>query len=87
MADIAHCESRFRHLNSEGDIFRGKVNPNDIGVMQINTDYHQDEAAEMGIDIYSLKGNLEYARFLYEKQGTKPWNSSRPCWAKYALAK
>ena len=87
MADIAWCESRFRHVGPDGEIFRGKVNDQDIGVMQINTRYHQARAEGMGIDIYSLEGNLEYAKFLYEKQGTKPWNSSKPCWGKYAVAK
>lgn len=86
MADIAWCESRFRHLTPEGEVFRGKVNKSDIGVMQINTYYHGAKAEELGIDLYSLYGNLEYARYLYEKEGTKPWNSSRPCWGKYASA-
>lgn len=87
MANIAWCESRYRHLNPEGEIFRGKVNNNDIGVMQINTKYHEATAEKMDIDIYSLKGNLEYAKYLYEKEGTRPWNSSRPCWGKLAVAK
>ena len=80
LAQIAWCESRMRHLDEDGEIFRGKVNANDIGVMQINTKYHEATATDMGIDIYSLKGNLEYAKYLYEKQGTKPWNSSKKCW-------
>jgi hypothetical protein len=85
LANIAFCESRFRHLNEKGEIFRGKVNTDDIGVMQINTKYHLDRAEEMDIDLYSLKGNLEYAKFLYTKEGTTPWNSSRPCWGKLAV--
>lgn len=84
MADIAWCESRFRHLTPEGEIFRGKVNNNDIGVMQINTAYHAKAAEELGIDLYSLQGNLAYAKYLHEKEGTRPWNSSRPCWGKLA---
>ncbi|MBU6310413.1 hypothetical protein KGO06_00560 [Patescibacteria group bacterium] len=87
MAEIAKCESRFRHLAPNGDIIRGKVNKSDIGVMQINTYYHEEAADELGIDLYSLDGNLEYARYLHEREGTKPWNSSRPCWGKYATAK
>lgn len=82
MAEIARCESRFRHLSKDGEIFRGKVNKSDIGVMQINTYYHRDAAEKLGIDLYSLHGNLEYAQYLYEKEGTVPWNSSKPCWGK-----
>ena len=87
MANIAWCESRFRHLNPEGEIFRGKVNDQDIGVMQINIKYHLVRSKELGVDIYSLKGNLEYAKHLYDTEGNTPWNSSRPCWGKVAVAK
>lgn len=82
MADIAWCESRMRHMTPDGEIFRGVVNKSDIGVMQINTYYHGAKADELGIDLYSLRGNLEYAKYLYEKEGTQPWSSSRPCWGK-----
>ena len=82
LADIAWCESRVRHLDKNGEILRGKVDSDDIGVMQINTRYHADTAEELGIDLYSLNGNLSYARYLYEKQGTKPWLSSNPCWGR-----
>ncbi len=87
MADIAWCESRFRHLDKDGQIFRGKVVKEDIGVMQVNTYYHEKKAKELGIDLYSLSGNLAYAKYLYEKQGTKPWASSEPCWGKLAASK
>lgn len=86
LADIAWCESRFRHLTPEGEIFRGKVNNSDIGVMQVNTYYHEEKAEALGLDLYSLSGNLAYAQYLFDREGTKPWNSSRPCWGKYASA-
>jgi hypothetical protein len=80
LAEIARCESRYRHLNKSGEILRGEVNALDIGVMQINTHYHEETADELGINLHTLEGNLSYARYLYEKQGTKPWKSSKPCW-------
>ncbi len=82
MDDIAWCESRMRQTNSDGTIFRGLVNPNDVGVMQINTMYHLEDSKKMGLDIFTLEGNLKYARYLFEKQGAAPWKSSSPCWAK-----
>lgn len=85
LADIAWCESRMRHLDKNGELLRGTVDSDDVGVMQINTRYHLETAQELGIDVYSLKGNLEYARYLYDKQGTKPWLASSPCWGKLAL--
>ncbi len=81
MAKVAWCESRNRQWNKDGSIFRGKVNPSDVGVMQINTYYHEKKAKEMGIDLMTLEGNLKYGKYLYEKEGTTPWNSSSPCWA------
>ena len=83
MIRIAKCESTFKQLDKDGDVHRGKVNNADVGVMQINEKYHLDTAEEADLNIYTLKGNAAYARKLYEKEGTKPWSSSKPCWGKY----
>ena len=80
LAEVARCESQFRHYGKSGNIIRGVVVPEDIGVMQINEKYHGEKAESLGLDIYSLEGNLEYAKYLYEKEGTKPWRSSAKCW-------
>ncbi|GEM_PF-1601107 len=80
MAEIARCESTFRHYNTTGTPLRGVVNSNDVGVMQINENYHLEQSRSLGYDIYSRKGNLKYARHLYETQGTTPWRASKPCW-------
>ena len=82
MAKIAKCESRHRHLNKSGGVLRGEKNRYDVGVMQINELYHAETAKKMGLNLLNLDDNVAYARYLYEKQGTKPWNSSAPCWAK-----
>lgn len=80
MVQIARCESTFRHTLKNGTVLRGKHDPADTGVMQINARYHSKEAAALGYDLTDLHGNLAYARHLYEKKGTQPWNASRPCW-------
>jgi len=82
MAEIAKCESTYRQLTKDGKILRGEVNRADVGVMQINELYHAKQAKEMGFDIKTLDGNLAYAKWLYEKEGTKPWSSSKPCWGR-----
>ena len=82
MVNIAWCESRFRQFDKDGDAFRGVVNDQDVGVMQINEHYHLDTAEDGNYNIYSVDGNMAYARKLYEKFGTAPWNSSKPCWGK-----
>lgn len=84
MAKIAKCESAYRHLGSDGQVLRGRKTPLDRGVMQINLHYHQDVAEKMGLDLHDLDDNVAYARYLYEKQGAKPWMSSSACWSKFA---
>lgn len=84
LADIAWCESRMRHLGKDGEILRGTVDPDDIGVMQINTRYHEKKAEELGLDIYSLNGNLAYAKYIYDRQGVRPWLASAACWGRLA---
>ncbi len=83
MIEVARCESTFRHLDEDGDIHRGRVNKSDVGVMQINEYYHLDQAEKRNLDIHTIEGNTAYARDLYEREGTRPWSSSKPCWGKY----
>lgn len=87
MIDIAQCESHFRQFNTDGDVYRGVQNNQDVGVMQINEHYHLDTSKKLNLDIYTLAGNMAYARYLYEKEGTAPWASSEPCWGKTKAAK
>lgn len=83
MKEIARCESRNRQYNHRGEVLRGEKNTYDRGVMQINILYHGETADKLGLDVHNIDGNVAYARYLYEKQGTKPWNSSSKCWGKY----
>ncbi len=80
LAEVAKCESTYRHYKKDGTVIRGLVNSDDIGVMQINEKYHADRAEKLGFDIYNLEDNLAYAKWLYEKEGLKPWKSSSKCW-------
>ncbi|MEX2010226.1 MAG: hypothetical protein WD874_00255 [Parcubacteria group bacterium] len=82
MVQIAGCESRFRQYKN-GNVIRGEINNKDVGVMQVNEHYHAATALKLGIDIYSIDGNVAYARYLYEKEGARPWMSSSACWAKF----
>jgi hypothetical protein len=80
LAEVARCESRFRQVDKKGETLTGAVNEFDKGVMQINEYYHGDRAEALGLDIHTLEGNAKYARFLFEKEGLRPWNSSSKCW-------
>ncbi len=79
---IAFCESSYRHFNKSGLVRRGVVNSYDVGVMQINELYHAKEANALGYDLETIDGNVAFARRLYKREGSRPWNSSSPCWDK-----
>lgn len=81
MRKIAECESRSRHWDDKGEVLIGHMTP-DIGLFQISPYWHGKEVKKLGIDIYSLEGNAEYAMILYKKNGTKDWNASEDCWNK-----
>lgn len=84
LAEIAKCESTFRQYSSSGEVIKGRVNKSDVGVMQINKYYHLKQAEKLGYDLHTIEGNMAYAKVLYNREGTKPWNSSSKCWKKYA---
>lgn len=86
LADIARCESDFRQYTENGELLRGKIDNNDVGVMQINERYHLKKSQDMGHDIHTLDGNLAYAKWLYGEMGSKPWKSSSACWGHHELA-
>lgn len=80
LVEVARCESELRHFNKEtGDVLRGKVNPLDTGILQINKKYHLDKAVEMGLDLENKVDNINYGIWLFKKEGTKPWSWSKPC--------
>lgn len=85
---VCSCESTGspfntpRQFNPDGSVVRGRINPRDIGMCQINADYHEIAAKKMNMDIYTEEGNIRYANYLYEHQGLKPWSWSKPCWSK-----
>lgn len=85
MVEVARCESQYRQFH-EGEVLRGKVNPRDVGIFQINEDYHLSIAANLDLDIETIEGNIAYARHLYNQKGTSPWIWSKPCWGKKAAS-
>jgi hypothetical protein len=85
LAEVARCESHFTQFTKSGKVLRGRVVPEDVGVMQINETYHLAEAKKLGFDIYTLEGNMAYARYLYVDKdlGARPWLASSKCWSKF----
>jgi hypothetical protein len=82
MVDIARCESQFIQFNKDGSVHRGRINPADVGIFQVNESYHLKASEKLNLDIHTVEGNLKYARHLYENEGADPWSASSPCWGK-----
>lgn len=79
---ICMAESGGKQFKADGNVVRGRVNPSDIGYCQINEPIWNDKARQMGLDIYTEKGNKDMAKFIFENYGTDPWNSSKAGWKK-----
>lgn len=80
MIEIARCESKFRQYTDFGNPLYGGAGGQMVGVFQVNAPVHKAYARSIGFDIETLEGNLGYAKHLYQKEGTRPWLSSFPCW-------
>lgn len=78
--DIAYCESNHRQFTSSGEVLRGKENPSDVGVYQINEQYHLEHSRKLGYDIYTTEGNIDYAMWLLKNEGGRHWYWSAKCW-------
>jgi hypothetical protein len=77
MWNIAICESGGRQFNSDGSVIVGRITP-DYGLFQINQ-VHLIEAKKNDINIFSLDGNVQFAKLLFNSYGTRPWASSAHC--------
>ena len=84
LAKVAFCESSFAQFGKDGKVLRGEEVASDVGVMQINEHYHGETAKKLGMDLYTLEGNMAYAKYLYQKNGLSDWEASKPCWSKSA---
>ena len=78
--DIARCESRLQQFHEDGSLVRGRKNSHDVGVFQINEEYHLERSRVRGFDIYTAAGNIEYAMWLIERDGDRHWRWSQSCW-------
>jgi hypothetical protein len=79
---ISKAESSFNHYDKDGSVLKGKINPSDVGLFQINEKYHLEKSKELGLDIYNPIDNIKYAVYLYKKNGTKDWLWSKKIWSK-----
>lgn len=79
---IAQAESNIRQFAKDGSVLRGRQNPMDVGIFQINEKYHLSDSQKIGYNIYEPEGNIKFAVELYSREGTRPWNWSKGKWSK-----
>lgn len=85
---VCSCESSYegnstsipRQFDRDGSVRYGRANPSDVGMCQINSQYHEKDAVRMGMDIRTEEGNVAFANHLYDTQGLAPWSWSKSCW-------
>lgn len=81
MVLVAKCESHFRQFDADGKLLEGIEDPDDTGVFQINRRFgHTQDAQKLGINFETLEGNIQFARYLYDKNGLADWQASKHCW-------
>lgn len=80
LQSICKAESGGKQFKADGHVVRGHITPSDIGLCQINEPIWNDKARDLGFDIYTEQGNKDMALWLFDHQGTEPWNSSKAAW-------
>jgi hypothetical protein len=63
-------------------VLTGRVDNRDTGMCQINKGYHLQTSIKLGYDLDTPQGNWDYAKHLFNTQGTQPWSASKACWSK-----
>ena len=86
LKQICACESvgdkdaEPRHFNEDGTVLIGEIDDRDIGSCQISTHWWGDTAKELGYNLWSKEGNINFAIYLYKTQGSHLWEQSSKCW-------
>lgn len=79
---IAVCESGGTQFDSGGDVIRGRIDPDDTGLFQINLRSWGAESKRLGYDLETRKGNILMAEYIMKTQGLSAWSASKYCWGK-----
>jgi hypothetical protein len=79
---IAQCESWGQQWTRNGQVLRGKRNPQDLGLFQINAVVWGKHAEALGYDLRTREGNTQMARYIFENYGSIPWQASAKCWSR-----
>lgn len=82
MLEVAKCESRLRQFNEDGTVLMGGGGGNYIGIFQIGIQW-VDDAQKLDIDVYTVEGNVQFARYLYDSEII---GRGQPLWRQWECA-
>ena len=71
MVAISKCESNMSQFDSGGNVITRHTQ--DVGVMQIHYPLWEEKAIKLGYDIYTTRGNILMARYIYDVQNVEAW--------------
>lgn len=75
MIQISKAESGFSQFTKDGSLLCDGVTGTHCGLFQLGAQ-HKKNAAKLGINTDTPRGNIQYALLLYQKEGTRPWLAS-----------
>ena len=66
----------------DGSVLRGKINPDDVGLGQINLPTWGAKAIQIGLNLYTYEGNLAMMKWIYlnDPRHEQNWSWSESCW-------
>jgi len=79
---ICIAESGCQQFNADGSVKHGDVNPDDIGMFQINKRIHANLIKKTGLNPEVTEDNIRLAEILLDRYGTEPWKASEKLWIK-----
>lgn len=84
---ICGCESSYAgkwwdepRQFENGEVLMNYSGNDDVGMCQINLTHNARKAKVLGYNLYTRGGNIRYANWLFERNGSAPWYESAHCW-------
>lgn len=74
MVEVAKGESGLQQWHKDGSLVKGRVDPRDSGLFQINSGHWDAEAKRLGLDYKNnIEDNVKMARHIANTQGITAW--------------
>jgi hypothetical protein len=82
MIYVANCESTGLIHRENEKLIISRADGIGAGVFQLQMTVHKQDMEKKGLNPNIFSEYLEFVRHLYDKNGMRPWASSKKCWKK-----